>query len=118
MPGSISAMNDPLKTFLRIAGVIVGLGAAAWALRERLMPAPAVPEGPPPKFRTSSTTPSAGTDDLTAVKGIGPVYAERLVAAGIDSFAALASAGAEAAGAAAGVSANTADKWVRAAGEQ
>ena len=111
-------MNDPLKTFLRIAGVIVGLGAAAWALRERLMPAPAVPERPPPKFRTSPTTPSAGTDDLTAVKGIGPVYAERLVAAGIDSFAALASAGAEAAGAAAGVSANTADKWVRAAGEQ
>jgi predicted flap endonuclease-1-like 5' DNA nuclease len=110
-------MNDPLKTFLRIAGVIVGLGAAAWALRERLLPAPAVPEGPPPKFRTSPTKPSAGPDDLTAVKGIGPVYAERLVAAGIDSFAGLTSAGAEAAGAAAGVSADTAEKWVKAAAE-
>jgi len=110
-------MNDPLKTFLRIAGVLVGLGAAAWALRERLLPAPAVPEGPPPKFRTGPTKPSAGPDDLTAVKGIGPVYAERLAAAGIDSFAALASASADAAGGASGVSAETAAKWVKSAAE-
>lgn len=109
-------MNDPLKTFLRIAGVIVGLGAAAWALRDKLLPAPAVPEGPPPKFRTSPAKPSAaGPDDLTKITGIGPVYAERIVDAGYDSYAALIAAGAEAVGAAAGVSAETAEKWVKSA---
>lgn len=110
-------MNEPLKVFLRIAGVAIGLGAAAWALRERLLPAPVIPEGPPPKFRTSPTNAAAGPDDLTAVKGIGPVYAERLVDAGYDSFAALVSAGADAVGNAAGVSADTAQKWVKSASE-
>jgi predicted flap endonuclease-1-like 5' DNA nuclease len=107
-------MNDPLKTFLRLAGLVVGLGAAAWALRNRLLPAPAIPEGPPPRFRTSPPA-TAAPDDLTVIKGIGPVYAERLVAAGFDTFAALASAGAEAAGNAAGVSSDTARKWVKSA---
>ncbi len=109
-------MKGPLRTFLRIAGVVIGLGAAAWALRDKLLPPPAVPEGPPPRFRT--TPPPAATsepDDLTTVKGIGPVYAERLVAAGYDSFAALAAAGPEAVGGAAGVSADTAKKWMESA---
>ena len=109
-------MNDALKTFLRIAGVVVGLGAAAWALRDKLLPAPAVPEGPPPKFRTSPAK-TAGPDDLTAINGIGPVYAERIVDAGYDSYTALIAAGAEAVGAAAGVSAETAEKWVKSAAE-
>ncbi len=112
-------MRDPLKTFLRIAGVLAGLGAAAWALRDKILPAPAVPEGPPPRFRTPPSKPAAGAepDDLTKVKGIGPVYAERLAAAGFDTFAALRSAGPEALGDAAGVSAETAAKWVRAASQ-
>jgi predicted flap endonuclease-1-like 5' DNA nuclease len=112
-------MNDPWKTFLRITGVVVGLGAAAWALRDKLLPAPAVPEGPPPKFRTAPSKPSAptGPADLTEVKGIGPVYAERLVAAGFDTIAALAGGDAEAIGNAAGVSADTAKKWVKAASD-
>lgn len=114
-------MNDPMKTFLRIAGVMVGLGAAAWALRHKLLPAPAIPEGPPPQFRTSPAKPSTPTaaepDDLTAVKGIGPVYAERLAAAGYESYAAIVSAGADAVGDAAGVSADTATKWMKSAAE-
>ncbi len=57
-------------------------------------------------------------DDLTAVKGIGPVYAERLVAADMTTFAALVSAGAEAVGDAAGVSTDTATKWVKSAAAQ
>ena len=107
------------KTFLRVAGVVVGLGAAAWALRDKLLPAPAIPDGPPPRFRTSeSQSAPSEPDDLTAIKGIGPVYAERLVAAGIDSFAALAAAAPESAGDAAGVSADTATSWVKSAGNQ
>ncbi|GMQ85795.1 MAG: hypothetical protein BMS9Abin07_1363 [Acidimicrobiia bacterium] len=109
-------MKEPIKTFLRIAGVVVGLGAAAWALRDRLLPAPAIPEGPPPRFRTSPPA-KADPDDLTAVKGIGPVYAERLVAAGYDTFATLVAAGADAVGDAAGVSSQTAAKWVKSAAD-
>jgi predicted flap endonuclease-1-like 5' DNA nuclease len=109
-------MKDPFKTFLRVAGVVVGLGAAAWALRDRLLPAPAIPEGPPPQFRTSPPA-TAEPQDLTEVKGIGPVYAERLVAAGYDSFATLVAAGADAVGDAAGVSSETATKWVKSAAD-
>ena len=109
-------MKDPFKTFLRIAGVVAGLGAAAWALRDRLLPAPAIPEGPPPQFRTSPPA-RAEPQDLTEVKGIGPVYAERLVAAGYDSFATLVAAGADAVGDAARVSSETAAKWVKSAAD-
>jgi predicted flap endonuclease-1-like 5' DNA nuclease len=112
-------MNDPMKTFLRIAGVMVGLGAAAFALRHKLLPAPAIPEGPPPQFRTTPAKPSppkeAEPDDLTAVKGIGPARAERLNAAGYETIAALITAGPDAVGDAAGVSTETAAKWLKSA---
>jgi large subunit ribosomal protein L21 len=114
-------MNDPMKTFLRIAGVMVGLSAAAWAMRHKLMPAPGIPEGPPPQFRTSPAPPStpqaAEPDDLTAVKGIGPARAEKLNAAGYETIAALIAAGPDAVGDAAGVSADTAKKWMKSAAE-
>lgn len=104
-------MNKPLKQFLRIGGVIVGLGAAVWALRDKLLPAPEIPEGPPPRFRTGDTS-APSSDDLTTVKGIGPVYAERLVEAGITSFAELVSADAAMVSEAAGVSESTAASWM------
>jgi len=104
-------MKQPLKNVLRIGGVIVGLGAAVWALRDKLLPAPEVPEGPPPRFRTGGTV-ATGPNDLTAVKGIGPVYAERLAAAGVTSFSGLASADVAAITDAAGVSESTAAAWM------
>ena len=105
---SMGCMNKPLKQVLRIGGVVIGLGAAVWALRDKLLPAPQIPDGPPPRFRTAETS----GDDLTAVKGIGPVYAERLVEADITSFAALADGGAAAVSEAAGVSESTAASWM------
>lgn len=104
-------MNKPLKQFLRIGGVVVGLGAAVWALRDKLLPAPAIPEGPPPRFRTGDNS-AASSDELTDVKGIGPVYAERLVDAGITSFSELSAADAAAISEAAGVSESTAVTWM------
>jgi predicted flap endonuclease-1-like 5' DNA nuclease len=105
-------MRQPLKNILRIGGVVAGLGAAVWALRDKLLPAPEIPEGPPPRFRTGSPDPSATPADLTKVKGIGPVYAERLAAAGIATFTELAAATAGAVSEAAGVSESTATIWI------
>ena len=109
-------MNKPLKQALRIGGVIVGLGAAVWALRDKLLPAPEIPDGPPPRFRTGDT-PTASSDDLTAVKGIGPVYAERLLEADITSLTALVDAGATVVSEAAGVSESTAASWMEQAAD-
>lgn len=106
-------MNEPLKTVLRVAGVVVGVGAAVWAMRDRLLPAPAVPEGPPPRFRTAPE--AAEPEDLTTVKGIGPARANRLNEAGLNTVAALIDAGADAVGEAAGVSTATAAKWLKSA---
>ena len=104
-------MNKPFKQVLRVGGVIVGLGAAVWALRDRLLPAPEIPDGPPPRFRTAPTDPGAA-DDLTEVKGIGPVYSQRLVDAGVTSFAELASADVAAVADAAKVSESQAASWI------
>lgn len=79
-------------------------------LRDHLLPGPQQPTSHPPAFRNppppAAPRPSdengaasdesfALQDDLTAVNGIGPVYAERLAGAGVKSFADLASADAE-----------------------
>jgi predicted flap endonuclease-1-like 5' DNA nuclease len=107
----MGGMNQPLKNVLRFGGVIVGLGAAVWALRDKLLPAPEIPEGPPPRFRTGGTD-SVAEDDLTDVKGIGPVYAERLAEAGVTTFAELAAADLAVVADAAGVSESTATSWI------
>ncbi len=104
-------MNKPFKQILRVGGVVIGLGAAVWALRDKLLPAPEIPDGPPPRFRTTPTSPVAA-DDLTEVKGVGPVYAQRLGDAGITSFAMLANADVAAVAGAANVSESQAASWI------
>jgi len=105
-------MNHAAKNLLRVAGVVAGLGAAAWALRDKMLPPPEVQEGPPPKFRTG------GADDLTLIKGIGPVYRDRLTDVGVHSFVDLAEASAADIAEAAGVSESIAQSWVQAAHAQ
>lgn len=115
-------MNHTAKNIIRFAGVVIGLGTAAWALRGKLLPAPEIHDEPPPRFREPGTTVAeassdtpAGADDLTTIKGIGPVTAGKLAEAGITSFEALAAADADEVSAAAGTSATTAAKWITAA---
>lgn len=84
--------------------------AVTWVYREKLLPIPAPSQTPPPHFRsdppqvaardaeaapppttteTSDAPPTVAGDDLTEVKGIGPVYRQRLADIGITTFAEL-----------------------------
>ena len=80
-------MNQTFKNAIRLAGVAAGLAGAAWAMRDRLLPDPAPPTDTPPKFRTGG---AESADDITAIKGIGPTFAQRLSQAGVSTFATLA----------------------------
>ena len=78
-------MNQTVKNLIRLGGVIAGIGAAIWAMSDRLLPSPEIHDEPPPLFRVPTPP-----DDLTEIKGIGPVKAGKLNDAGIDTFADLA----------------------------
>ncbi|GMQ94872.1 MAG: hypothetical protein BMS9Abin12_2387 [Acidimicrobiia bacterium] len=112
-------MNHTARNLIRVAGVVVGLGAAVWALRDRLLPAPEVPSEPPPRFRTVATSTDdqreSGTDDLTAIKGIGPVTAAKLADNDIHSFKAITNMTPESLADAAGTSSEAAGAWIKSA---
>jgi predicted flap endonuclease-1-like 5' DNA nuclease len=78
-------MNQTVKNLIRLGGVIAGIGAAIWAMSDRLLPSPEIHDEPPPLFRVPRQP-----DDLTEIKGIGPVKAGKLNDAGIETFADLA----------------------------
>ncbi len=84
---------------LRLLGVVALAWAIVWLTREHLLPTPKVSHEPPPHYRSTPPPPptprpstSAGDrnemapDDLTEITGIGPVFAARLAAVGVDTF--------------------------------
>ena len=81
-----------------LVGVAAGAVAVVWVIKDRLLGPEAAPVRPEEAsaFRVAPknapTDPAADADDLSEVKGIGPVYAGRLEEAGITTFAALAAA--------------------------
>ena len=83
-----------------------------WLTREHLLPTPHVSHEPPPHYRSTPPPPDESSDDLTAIKGIGPVYAARLDERGVSSFRALADADAAALAASLGISADAAAAWI------
>lgn len=83
-----------------------------WLTREHLLPTPHVSHEPPPHYRSTPPAPDETTDDLTAIKGIGPVYASRLDESGVSSFRALANADATALAASLGISSKAAEAWI------
>ena len=117
-PRRIDSVNHTAKNLIRFAGVVAGLAAAAWAMRDRLLPSPEIHDEPPPRFRDAPPpTPAAADDreDLTAIKGVGPVMSGRLIDAGITSVTAVAEADQAALAEAIGVTEATAARWIASA---
>ncbi len=105
-------MNHAMKNAIRIAGVVAGLAAAVWAVRDRMLPAPEAPTDTPPRFRSG---PSPSPDDLTEIKGIGPAFASRLAEADIVTFDDLTAQNADAVAEAVNTTPDTAQRWIDAA---
>jgi predicted flap endonuclease-1-like 5' DNA nuclease len=95
-----------MKKLLRLALLLGILWTILWVTRDRLLPAPPPPAAHPPPFRhpepaqaTTAPAPVEATDepdDLSAIKGIGPVYKTRLAEMGITTFSGLLGADSEA----------------------
>jgi predicted flap endonuclease-1-like 5' DNA nuclease len=110
-------MNNTMKNAVRLAGVVVGLGAAVWALRDRLLPAPELSDEPAPRFREAEPVAPVPDDDadLTRIKGIGPVTADKLATAGVEGVRALAAMSTVDVAEAAGTSETSAARWIESA---
>lgn len=106
-----------MKKVARLLGILGGIAAVAWAMRDRLVSIAAPREPEPPRFRVVPPPPpedtEASADDLTEITGIGPVYAERLARHGIASYAALAAADPEVVATAAQVPQGRVEDWIR-----
>ena len=84
-----------VKRAVRTVGIVAGLGAVAWLMKDRLLRVPDGGDAPISGFRVpdsnghkapTSTELPAQEDDLTKIVGIGPVYSRRLGEMGIKSF--------------------------------
>lgn len=118
-----------LGKLARMLGVVGGLGAVAWAMRDRFISIAVPGEPKAPAFRTPpqptrpvpERTPGENTaglvDDLTQISGIGPVFAARLQAAGINTYGAVADSSDSRLGEVAEVSINRVETWRSQAGQ-
>lgn len=97
---------------MRLAALVAVVATIVWLTREHLLPTPHVAHEPPPHYRSTPPPPETSSDDLTAIKGIGPVYAARLDEAGVRSFRALAEADASALADSLGISVDNAAAWI------
>jgi len=100
-----------LKKLLRLTAFSLIALVILWLMRERFLPVPRraiAPTTDLPVPPSVAETP----DDLTEVKGIGPVYAGRLTEAGIATLRSLSETDAERVAAATGVTAQAAEDWI------
>lgn len=84
-----------VKRSLRALAILGGVGAAVWAMRDRIMSILSPSEPEPPSFRVVTPASPPQPDELLRVDGVGPVYAAKLTDAGITTLSALVEAGAE-----------------------
>ena len=106
-----------MKKALRFIGVLAGLGTVIWVMRDRFISLALPREPEPPAFRVAPYQPpvepqTPQRDDLTIIKGVGPVYAARLNDAGLTSLAGLAAAEAKAIAATIDVAAGRVNDWI------
>lgn len=101
-----------IRRLIRLATLALVVATIVWLTREHLLPTPRVPHEPPPHYRSTPPPPDRPEDDLTAIKGIGPVYAARLEASGVTSFRALADSDATTLATNLGISANATADWI------
>ncbi len=106
-------MGSLLRGLLVLGGVV----AVLWAVRERFVTVGRPADHAPMSFRVSPAAHTSPPDALTSIRGIGPVYAERLASAGIADAGALVDAGPLAVAQAAEVSLARATTWVTAAAD-
>lgn len=115
-----------MRRITKLGGYLVGIGAGVaavvWLVKDRLLGPETVPVSPEdaPAFRVAPgppPSPTAADDDLSDVKGIGPVYRARLQQAGITTFSGLASASTAEIASTAEVPEEKAADWVRQAGD-
>jgi predicted flap endonuclease-1-like 5' DNA nuclease len=100
-------MFPMLKKLAKIIGLLGGVAALVWAMRDRFISVAISREPELPTFREELAGPP-----VDAIDGIGPVFAKRLTAAGIDSVSRLAGASPDLVSEAAGVSAARARTWI------
>ncbi len=101
-----------LKKLFRLAALLALVATIVWLTREHLLPTPRVADDPRPHFRSTPPAPEAAPDDLTKVKGIGPVYAERLAESGITTYEALVGADAAAVADVVGTTEDAVAGWI------
>lgn len=103
-----------MKRVAKVIGLIGGAVAVVWAMRDRFISVATSREPEPPAFRSEA----GKTPPVTAIDGIGPVFAERLTKAGIADVRTLADASPDQVAEAASVSAARARSWIELATEE
>jgi predicted flap endonuclease-1-like 5' DNA nuclease len=97
-----------MKRLAKVIGLIGGAVAVVWAMRDRFISVATPREPDPPSFRSHA----AKSPPVTAIDGIGPVFAQRLTDSGIGDVATLAGSSPDQVAEAASVSAARARSWI------
>jgi predicted flap endonuclease-1-like 5' DNA nuclease len=101
-----------LSRLFRGLTTLGGVGLLLWLMRDRMVNLPMRRTDRLPEFRSAPPEHQRPRPEITAIDGIGPVYAERLAAAGITSVEALAGEDAAKLAAAAGIRPGLAADWI------